>query len=274
MADRKGVAFNYDGVHSIKFVTNDGKLYDTWNDFAMAPKTRPYVTEPSVKTNYIDVPGANGSLDYSEVLTGTPLYGNRTGQWDFIVDEGYLDQDSSVSYGQKALKYQQEVLKFFHGKKFPRIILADEMVFAPDGTCIDGWFYSGRISCKVNLGTKDYAQVTLQYNLDPFKYALSSTKTLDWRWNELFNNTIIYGGFSVNDDLENGGKYRTIYMEEKQDVTINVTNPMSVTIRGVTYMLNSGDNLITADKWANGANECVFRGSGLVTIDYSRGRSL
>lgn len=272
VTEREGRAFNYDGVHSIKFVTNDGSLYDTWLDFAMAPKTRPYVAEPQVKTNYIDVPGANGSLDYSEALTGTPLYGNRTGQWEFIVDEGYLNSDSSVSQGQAALKYQQEILKFFHGKKFPRIIMADEMVFAADGTCIDGWFYSGRITCKVNLGNKDYAQVTLQYNLDPFKYALSSTKTLDWRWNELFENTIIYGKFSVSNDTI--GKYRTIYLEGATDVTINVTNPMSVDIRGVTNYLSTGDNVLPAEKWISGANECIFKGYGQVTIDYSKGRSL
>ena len=272
MANRSGVAFNYDGVHSIKFVTNDGKLYDTWQDFAMAPKTRPYVAEPPAKTNYIDVPGANGSLDYTEALTDTVLYGNRTGQWDFIVDEGYLDNDESVSYGQRALKFQQEIVKFFHGKKFPRIILADEMVFAKDGTCIDGWFYTGRISCKVNLGTKDYAQVTLQYNLEPFKKALGSTKTLDWRWDELFNNTIIYGSFSVNDNIV--GKYRTIYMEGATDVTINVTNPMTLILRGTTYYLSAGDNALSADKWIAGANECIFKGSGLVTVDYSKGRAL
>lgn len=272
MARRGGIAFNYDGAHSIKFITSDGTMYDTWEDFAMAPKSRPYVVEPPVKTNYIDVPGANGSLDYSEALTGAPLYGNRTGQWDFIVDEGYLDSDDSVSYGQKALKFQQEILKFFHGKKFPRIVLYDEMVFASDGTCIDGWFYTGRISCKVNLGTKDYAQVTLQYNLEPFKYSLGSTKTLDWRWNELFNNTIIYGRFSVSSEIV--GKYRNIYLEGPTDVTINVTNAMTVDLRGVTYYLNAGDNVFTADKWAAGANECIFRGHGMVTVDYSKGRSL
>ena len=55
--------FNYGGSHSIRFLGTNGKWYDTWEDFHMAPKARPFVAEPPVKTNYIDVPGANGSLD-------------------------------------------------------------------------------------------------------------------------------------------------------------------------------------------------------------------
>ena len=257
--------FNYDGSHSIRFLGTDGKWYDTWEDFHMAPKARPFVAEPPVKTNYIDVPGANGSLDYTEALTGTVMYGMRTGQWDFIVDQGYGNDDMNM-VSNNALKFQAEILKFFHGKKFEKIILSDSLEYDRNGNIVDGYFYTGRITAKINLGVRDFTQVTLQYNLDPYKYPVGSTKTMDWKWAELFGNTIIYGKFTVN-----GSKARTIYTEEAITATINVSNPMTLTFGSTTTTLNTGDNEINL---AAGANLMSFDGFGLVTVDYARGKSL
>lgn len=262
--------FNYDGSHSIRFLV-DGKWIDTWKHFHMAPKTRPYVAEPTVKTNYIDVPGANGSLDYTEALTGSVLFGNRTGQWDFIVDLPYtVDSEVSKKTVSNALSYLSAVLAFFHGRKFDHIILTDELEYDKrTNTVIGGYFYTGRITVKSNLATKDYIQITLQYNLDPYKYPIASTKTLDWKWNELFGNTIKYGKFSVNDGEY--GRVRTIYLDNAQKVTINVTNPMTMIFGTTEYHLATGDNEV--DMFAGG-NRVTFKGHGLVTVDYSEGRVL
>ena len=57
---------------------------NTWDDWHMLPTARPMFTPPDVKTNYIDIPGGNGSLDLTEALTGYPLYSNRTGSLNFV----------------------------------------------------------------------------------------------------------------------------------------------------------------------------------------------
>lgn len=266
--------FNYDGSHSISFL-KDGVWFDTWKDFHMAPKARPFVAEPQVKTNYIDVPGADGSLDYTEALTDSVLFGNRTGNWDFIVDLPYaVSSNVSAKTGitvTNAISFQSAILKFFHGRKFDQIILTDELVydFRDKTKVVDGYYYTGRITVKSNPATKDYIQITLQYNLEPYKHPIGSTKTLDWKWDELFGNTIKYGKFSVNDNTY--GKARTIYLDEAQTVTINVTNPMRMIYGTTTYYLNTGDNQI---QMTGGGNPCVFFGYGLVTVDYSEGRVL
>ncbi len=272
--------FNYDGSHSIKFL-NGSELFDTWEDFHMAPKARPFVAEPQVKTNYIDVPGANGSLDYTEALTGSVLYGMRTGQWDFIVDLPYgVSEKVNTVVGRNvsnAISFQTAILKFFHGRKFDRIILSDELEYDSQNVVVGGYFYTGRITCKTSLATKDYIQISLQYNLDPFKLPIASTKTLDWKWNELFGNIIKYGKFSVNTDINadpSFAKVRTIYLEETQNVTINVTSPMKMIFGTTTYMLNTGDNVISKDAWSVGGNRVAFLGQGIVTVDYSEGRVL
>lgn len=272
--------FNYDGSHSIKFL-KDNNWFDTWEDFHMAPKARPFVAEPQVKTNYIDVPGANGSLDYTEALTDSVLYGMRTGSWDFIVD---LPYEISANAGKitgvnvnNAISFQSAILKFFHGRKFDQIILSDELIYDSKNVVSGGYFYTGRITCKTSLATKDYIQISLQYNLDPYKLPIASTKTLDWKWNELFGNIIKYGKFSVNTDINadpSFAKVRTIYMEEPQAVTINVTGPMKMIFGSTTYSLITGDNVIPKNVWSVGGNRVAFLGQGIVTVDYSEGRVL
>ena len=262
--------FNYDGSHSIRFLGTDGKWYDTWEDFHMAPKARPFVAEPPVKTNYIDVPGANGSLDYTEALTSSVLFGNRTGQWDFIVDLPYtVSSNVSAKTGitvTNAIAFQSAILMFFHGRKFDKIVLTDE----------DGYYYTGRITTKPSLATKDYIQITLQYNLEPYKHPIGSTKNLNWKWSELFGNVIKYGTFSVNTiDYAEGseiyGKSRTIFLDDAQNVTISVTSPMKMIYGTTVYQLNTGDNQVSM---LAGGNLCTFFGHGIVTVDYSEGKVL
>ena len=58
--------------------TNDGYglgLY--WTDFS--------ATAPEVKTFTVDIPGRNGLLDYSEALTGSPVYKNATLSATFVL---------------------------------------------------------------------------------------------------------------------------------------------------------------------------------------------
>lgn len=273
--------FNYDGSHSISFL-KDGVWFDTWKDFHMAPKARPYVAEPTVKTNYIDIPGADGSLDYTEALTDSVLFGNRTGQWDFIVDLPYtVSSNVSAKTGitvTNAISFQSAILKFFHGRKFDQIILTDELVydFRDKTKVVDGYYYTGRITAKSSLATRDYIQIILQYNLEPYKHPIMSTKNYNWKWNELFGNTIKYGTFSVNtmeyaEGSEIYGKSRTIYLDDSQDVTISVTSPMKMIYGSTVYMLNTGDNVVSM---LAGGNPCTFFGHGIVTVDYSEGKVL
>ena len=44
---------------------------NTWDDWHILAESRPVFAPPEPKTNYIDVPGGNGSLDLSELLRVT-----------------------------------------------------------------------------------------------------------------------------------------------------------------------------------------------------------
>lgn len=236
--------FNYNGEHSIDIGDRN-----TWDYYHMAPKTRPFVAEPSPKTEFVDVPGADGQLDYTEALTGGVRYGNRSGTWNFIVDNGFWDFPV----------LQSDILAFMHGKR-KAIILADD----PE------YYYIGRLTVKCNFGNKDFSGIDISYNLDPYKYPLASTANKDWQWNELFSNTILYGKFNVY-----GTKSRNIINpnDSSVSVSITVTSAMTVEFNGETISLASGKTT-DALTISPGDNYMVFNGTGQVTIDYTEGGKL
>lgn len=50
---------------------------NTKNDLGMVMLDDLKISAPAVKSSYVDVPGIDGSLDYTEALTGYPLYEDR-----------------------------------------------------------------------------------------------------------------------------------------------------------------------------------------------------
>lgn len=232
--------FIYEGEHSL---TISGK--NTWTDWHMAPQSRPFVAEPPIKEEYVDVPGADGSLDYTEVLTGSPRYGMRTGTWTFIIENGWTPW----------YEMQSKLLNFLHGKKH-QIILDDD----PD------YYYTGRLTLQTKFDAKDYNQVQIKYNLEPYKYPVSSTANKEWKWNDLFGNTIYYGPFTVKKT-----KARTILTDTAGPIVINCSNPLTVKYNGVETALSTGDNTFNV---GSGKNLLIFTGKGKVVIDYNVGRSL
>lgn len=247
------------GAHSI---TINGM--NTWDIWHMAPKSRPFVSPPQVKTEYVDVPGADGSLDYTEVLTGRPRYANRTGQWDFIVDNGYRNWSDLYS----------DILMKLHGKYFDNIVLEDDPYYK----------WKGRLSVSGQFGNKDYSSVTIQYNLNPYKRPISSEDMPNWRWNDLFGNTIYYGSFTVN-----GVKMHTLLNDTESTQTANINSTVAMKMyvcekesdiidmiekefSGYTPIwLGSGDNNYNLQK---GENILVFVGSGLINVIHERGALL
>lgn len=245
---------------------------NTWKSWHMAPKSRPFVSAPQVKTEYVDVPGADGSLDYTEVLTGRPRYANRTGQWDFIVDNG---EDYVQWY-----ELYSDVLKKLHGKYFDKIVLEDD----PD------YKWKGRLSVTGQFGNKDFSVISIQYNLDPYKRPIDSESAKNWLWNSLFSNTIFYGNFSVN-----GFKARNLINDDTNPVEVNVE--VSYAMDAIPYdgtektqfamlsgsmdqhvsdysdriHLNTGINQIELQP---GDNYFFFVGNGLVKVEQERGKLL
>ena len=143
----------------------DPYVKDTYKDWSLVPTTRPSVAPPVPKTKYVDIPGANSQLDFSTSLTGYPIYQNRTGAWEFMIDPDKNNKPWPELYS--------EIMDWLQGKEMCCILEDDQE-----------WFYKGRFYVE-GLNSQDkYTTITINYNVYPYKkYAvLGADYNADWLW--------------------------------------------------------------------------------------------
>lgn len=159
--------------HSIQIIPDDGtsvyvaanskklKGVNTWDDWHLMPASRPLFNPPGVRTNYIEIPGMDGILDATEVLSGRPLYENRTGSNEFYVMNGY---------GTWAGRYS-EIMNYLHGKRVKAILEDDPF-----------YYYYGRMTVNQWKSEKDWSKITLDYDFYPYKMEARAPEDGDWLW--------------------------------------------------------------------------------------------
>ena len=170
--------FVYYGEHSINFKVDDEDdvWRNTWDNWRLAPSVRPVVNPPEPKKEYVDVPGADGSLDYTEALTKV-RYQNRTGSWTFLIDNGYWDWPTLYT----------EFMERYQGKSVMVQLVDDK-----------DYYYIGRIEINQFNQNKDYSSFTINYTLEPFKYPIDSYMNRWWKWDELFGTPSYFGPIKVD----------------------------------------------------------------------------
>ena len=222
---------------------------NTWDDWHLVPTSRPLVTPPNVNTSYVTVPGASGSLDLTEALTGYPTYSNRSGSWEFLVMNGY---------GEWYARYS-EIMAYLHGKKM-RAILDDD----------PNYYYEGRFSVASWSSPKNWSHITINYNVGPYKIEVHSIDE-NWMWDPFNFETDMVHTYK---DLEvNGTREITVYNDIMRVRPVIVcSNAMSVAFKGKTYQLSSGQNSIREIMFSEGANVLTFNGTGTVSIQMHGGR--
>lgn len=181
---------------------------DTWDDWGIVATKRPVFNEPELRSEYMDVPGRNGQLDMTEVLTGYPLFENRTGSLEF-----FLYDDSTP-----VLTKLNVIRNYLHGKRH-KIILNDE----PE------YYYAGRLMVHESHPTTEgeYAVFELEYNLEPYKYELTSSVE-DWLWDPFnFETGVIR-------------EYERLLLSQNTPRTVTVTGSRKPTPLKVILSLPSG----------------------------------
>lgn len=130
---------------------------NTWDDWHLVPTSRPLFAMPERKNHVIDIPGMDGSLDFSESLTLYPVYKNRKGTIEFYVMNGYQDWHELYS----------EIANYF--ARFPK--LRAYMEEDPDN------YYEGRFTLKEWKSEKDYSRVVIEYDVGPYKWYRTSSNS-------------------------------------------------------------------------------------------------
>ena len=237
--------------HSITFEVNDQKI-NTWDDWKLIPTSRPLVVPPGVKTQYVDIPGGNGTIDLTEVLTGYPLYENRIGSWEFAVTNDFRPWHIAYS----------DIMGFLHGKRM-KALLEDDPYF----------YYEGRFAVNKWASNKDYSVITIDYDVYPYKKSIFSSVE-KWLWDPFnFEIGVIrnYNALAVSGEL-------SVMIPGSDEPIVPIisvistdSSGMDVEFNNASYHLSNGENIVPELQILKEKNTLIFKGNGTVTIDYREG---
>lgn len=148
---------DYHGEHSAKIGDKD-----TFTDWHLVP-TGGYLffAPPAVSMSFLNNPGGDGVLDFTDSLTGHPIIGGREGQWEFTVLNGYRHWRDTYS----------TILNYLHGRRF-RVVLSDD----PE------YYYMARFTVDEWQSEEARSTITLKYVADPYKLSVHTSIDTQWLW--------------------------------------------------------------------------------------------
>lgn len=255
--------FYYSGGYGVTFVLQSGtfRCFEDWN---LIPKERLFVTPPEPRYHFVDIPGGNGAIDLTEALTGEPLYSNRTGSWEF-----YMDNEKPKSTRRRA----QEILELLHGQAVKAILDEDPY-----------YYYEGRIRVSEITPDETATVVKMEYNFLPYKRERYATYE-EWEWDPFdFENGVIRSSFANHTvGTTSGSTYTetttTVHFPGSRmtfipyfQVTVTNYSGARIVINGHT-VTTSGQYRFEDIAIGQGITDITITGHGSVRIDY-RGGSL
>lgn len=243
----------YNGEHSITFGDKN-----TWTDWHLIPISKPVISPPTVQTKQVDIPGVHGMLDLTTVLTGYPIYGNRTGSLEFILAPGFEYWENVKTIVSEYLRGRRMTMK-----------LADD----PDH------YYLGIFTVNAFKSDAKNNSITINYDLYPFKKNIV-TSDEPWLWDPFnFETGVIRDWSSLTVDGE-----LVISIDDCiEPVTPEITASAAMTLQH-TYRI--ADGVTTRMKEYSipvgtstpgftlrpGTNDLKFIGTGTIGIHYRGGR--
>lgn len=209
----------------------DGK--DTYTEYGLLLASKS-ISLPEVRTNMIDVPGRDGLLDASEVLTGEVTYKNRT----ITLKLTGVDTVSGKKWPATISDFCNKV----HGKRV-------KVTFPEDTT----HYYSGRCSVgKVGL-VKMMQTIPVTVDCDPWKYKNEKTTV-------------------SRSDLGTAYKQLSLPNESRPVIpTITVAQDTTLLWGSSTINISAGDHILPDIRLASGSNTLkakVASGTGSITVTY------
>lgn len=217
--------------HSVTF---DGK--HTWNDWHLIPASRPTIAQPKLRTQYVDIPGVGSSEDFSELLSGHPIYGDRTGNMEFVVLHDYWSSWDET---------RTTIANHLYGKNM-QVVLDDD----PEH------YYFGRCILDEYRSEPSYSRIVISYTFKPFKYLLEIPSE--------FKNLSVSGEKTIT--IRGTPAYDTpSFIVSESDLGLYV-------IEGDRWVhLPNGTTKDPRIVLGPGDHELRFQGTGKVTVDYREG---
>ena len=204
--------------------------YNTFYDWDLI-LTAKSVTPPEPKTYYVELDGADGTLDLSEALTGGVVYKDRTVSATFWTDHGTRAERTLL-----LRRIRQEL----HGKKV-KIVEPDDSEH----------YFIGRVIIKEETNNMAYATISIECPCEPWRYSLTDS----------VRNIAVSSSQVTNLVITNNG-VKTLTPE------ITVTGSVNITYNGSTVSLVAGTYKISDLRLYRGVNIVGVSGEGSVTFTY------
>lgn len=132
---------------------------NTYDDWYMAPTSRPSFSPPSFDMQTVTIPGRNGLLDVTTSLTKFPTFGNRNGSFEFLIHP-----ESPMTWYETYSK----VANYLHGQT-KKVSLEDDSAY----------WYKGRFWLDNFRSNEHYSTITISYSVEPYKKSKWTTLE-DW----------------------------------------------------------------------------------------------
>ncbi|MDD7521470.1 MAG: phage tail family protein [Lachnoclostridium sp.] len=231
---------------------DNGVLIDnfhSYKDFKLI-LTKKTISSPELQEEYVDVPGRDGPIDLSEVLTGTVKFKERT------ISLSFFSLSPAQNWATEYSKLQNKLL----GKR-SMLIFDDD----PD------YYWNGRIRSVEQEQDGKHMQYSIEVKTDPYKMERYSSSE-DWEWDTF---DFEYGVINEGKDIKVDGDTKTyIYAGSKISYpTITSSAEMTLIFKGKSYNVPVGTTSMYEVILDYGDNELTFKGRGTITIEY-RGGSL
>ena len=183
------------------------------------------------KTRQIEIEGGNGVIDLTDFFGGVK-YKNRLLSFNFI--------KPNISSSESLALYER-VQNEIHGKE-RQVILDDD----------PGYYYYGRISVNEWKSKKNYGEIAIEVDAEPFKTEVTSTIRI----------------FDIN------GSANIVIPNDKKPAIPTVTNEESFTItyNGYTATYPANSTIIPELELQEGNNQMRVVGTGRITFEFMKGR--
>lgn len=247
----------YDTHLGATFTSSPDNYWHTYQDFRFYPKEKPIISPPKVKSLTVDIPGADGELDFTQALTGDVHYENRKGIFRYT----YL----GLRNAWDAIWHR--LLSNFHGQRM-KIELDED----------PGGYYEGRVFVKDPQYDQDGKMfVEIEADLEPYKRDTFSSVE-PWLWDPFsFENGVIreYSNIQVNGttSVQIIGSKMPVYPDiiVKSGTGLSVTYPVDTVPKTVSLVTGSNASRTPDFVLRYEIKTLTFSGNGVVDIDFRGG---
>ena len=183
------------------------------------------------KTTFVNVPGADGSLDLTEA-NGEVRFSDRSLKFTFTIVP-----DEHSTYEER----RTEAVNFLDGRRCKITLDRD-----------DEYYFLGRCSIDNYKADRNNHQITVKATVSPYKFKQDITKR-----------TIALTSTATVARIPNGRKSVV--------PKITCTGETEIIFKSGTYKLSAGTHKVLDIEFKEGDNEVAVSGSGAVTFEFQEG---